>query len=89
MSHIKVIKNPTAEQISEASDWPIWEKEPSDFAWHYDANETCYFLEGDVTVTAEDGKPVVMGKGDMVTFPMGMSCRWEIRSAVKKHYDFH
>jgi len=39
-------------------------------------------------VTPEGGEPVEMGEGDLVTFPEGMSCTWEIRSAVSKHYDF-
>ena len=69
-------------------DWPIWTKEKSEFPWAYDESETCYFLEGDVIVTPEDGDPVVMGKGDLVTFPEGMSCTWEIRKDVKKHYVF-
>lgn len=69
-------------------DWPIWEKEVSTFPWSYDASETCYFLEGDVVVTPDGGAPVQMGKGDLVTFPAGMSCTWEIREPVKKHYKF-
>ena len=68
--------------------WPIWEKEVSTFPWTYDANETCYFLDGDVVVTPDGGEPVQMGKGDRVTFPAGMSCTWEIRIAVRKHYRF-
>jgi uncharacterized cupin superfamily protein len=28
------------------------------------------------------------GKGDLVTFPKGMSCVWEIHGDVKKHYRF-
>jgi len=68
--------------------WPIWEKEVSTFPWTYDANETCYFLEGDVVVTPDGGEPVQMGKGDRVSFPAGMSCTWEIRTAVRKHYSF-
>jgi uncharacterized protein len=31
--------------------WPIWEKEVSEFPWHYDEKEICYLLEGDVTVS--------------------------------------
>jgi uncharacterized cupin superfamily protein len=31
---------------------------------------------------------VRIGKGDLVTFPAGMSCTWEVRGAVKKHYRF-
>lgn len=68
--------------------WGVWEKEVSEFPWSYDAEETCYFLEGDVIVKPEGGEPVSMGKGDMVTFPVGMSCRWDIRSPVKKYYSF-
>jgi len=69
-------------------DWPIWSKEASTFPWTYDSTETCYFLEGDVVVTPDNGEAVKMGKGDLVSFPAGMSCTWEIRSAVKKHYNF-
>lgn len=68
--------------------WPVWEKEAATFPWHYDEAETCYFLTGDVIVTPEGGEPVAMGKGDLVTFPAGMSCTWEIRTAVRKHYRF-
>lgn len=68
--------------------WPTWSKEASKFPWRYDASEICYFLAGDVTVTPEGGEPVRMGKGDLVTFPAGMECTWEIHQAVNKHYDF-
>jgi uncharacterized cupin superfamily protein len=68
--------------------WPIWSKEASTFPWSYDQTETCYFLEGEVVVTPEGGEPVEMGAGDLVTFPKGMSCTWEIRQDVKKHYNF-
>ena len=69
------------------SDWPIWTKEPSTFDWHYDEEETCFFLEGEVTVKTPDGS-VNIGKGDLVTFPKGLSCTWQIHKAVKKHYRF-
>lgn len=68
--------------------WPIWEKEVSRFDWHYDDTEECYFLDGKVTVMAKDGKSASFGKGDFVTFPKGLSCVWDIKEAVKKHYNF-
>jgi uncharacterized cupin superfamily protein len=68
--------------------WPIWEKEVSEFPWHYDEMEMCYFLEGDVEVTPEGDKPVRIGKGDLVTFPKGMSCMWKVLKPVRKHYKF-
>ncbi len=64
------------------------EKEVSKFPWTYDYQETCYFLEGDVIVTPDGGQSVKMGKGNLVTFPAGMSCTWEITKDVKKHYYF-
>jgi uncharacterized cupin superfamily protein len=90
MAVIKVEKKPAEEHLKELGvfEWQIWTKEASEFPWSYDEPETCYFLEGDVIVTPEGGEPVEMGKGDLVTFPKGMSCTWKIRSAVKKHYVF-
>jgi len=68
--------------------WPIWTKEVSRFDWFYDDMEQCYFLEGKVTVTSEDGKKVSFGKGDFVTFPKGLSCIWDVQEPVRKHYKF-
>ncbi|RMG08148.1 MAG: DUF861 domain-containing protein [Cyanobacteria bacterium J055] len=75
---IKIERQPSPERLDELgiSSWPIWTKEVSEFPWTYDMAETCYFLEGDVVVTPEGGQPVEMGKGDLVTFPAGMSCTW-------------
>jgi len=68
--------------------WPIWSKEVSTFSWTYDSSETCYFLEGEVMVTPERGRAVRLGPGDLVTFPSGMSCTWEVLQPVRKHYRF-
>ena len=67
--------------------WPIWEKEVSRFDWHYDQIEECMLLEGRVVVETKDGR-VEFGSGDFVTFPRGLSCVWDIKEAVKKHYNF-
>jgi uncharacterized cupin superfamily protein len=87
---IKIERQPNQERLNQlgVSKWGIWQKEASTFPWTYDAQETCYFLEGDVIVTPAGGQPVHMGKGDLVTFPAGMSCTWEISQDVKKHYTF-
>ncbi|MTJ23596.1 MULTISPECIES: cupin domain-containing protein [unclassified Dolichospermum] len=87
---IKVVHQPNLAHLNELDvfNWPIWEKEISQFSWTYDDQETCYFLEGNVVVTPDGGQAVQMGKGDLVTFPAGMSCKWEITSDVKKHYCF-
>ena len=89
MAEIKVEK-PGEEKLKSlgVSGWPIWEKEVSKFDWHYDEQETCYLLKGKVTVTAKDGKAVDFGAGDFVVFPKGLSCVWDIKEPVRKHYNF-
>ncbi len=90
MSQIKVERQPGPERLKEleVKTWPIWTKEASEFPWTYDEPETCYFLEGEVEVSCEDGETARMGKGDLVTFPAGLSCRWKISREVRKHYRF-
>lgn len=68
--------------------WPIWEKEVSCFDWYYDSTEVCYILQGKVVVTPENGEPVEFGQGDLVTFPKGLKCVWDIKQTVRKHYKF-
>ena len=90
MSEIKIIDNPSEDQLEELGvrSWPTWSAEVSTFPWTYDDPETCYFLDGDVVVTPEGGDPVEVRKGQLVTFPAGMSCTWQVRKPVHKHYRF-
>ncbi|NQU09501.1 cupin domain-containing protein [bacterium] len=87
---IRVEHNPYPTKLERlgVKGWPIWEKEISEFPWHYDDRETCYLLEGDVTVTPDGGGAHRFGKGDLVTFPKGLSCTWKIHVPVRKHYRF-
>jgi uncharacterized cupin superfamily protein len=84
------IKKPTNKDLDAKGvlSWPIWEKEISRFDWHYDSTEECFLLEGKVVVETEDGDQVAFEKGDFVTFPKGLSCIWDIKVPVKKHYHF-
>jgi uncharacterized cupin superfamily protein len=90
MKQIQVEHEPNQEHLIELGvfNWPVWTKEESDFPWYYDEEETCYLLDGEVVVTPDEGQPVEIKKGDLVTFPKGMSCRWNVRKEVRKHYRF-
>ena len=90
MDPILVEHNPSPMKLDVIGvyDWPIWNKEPSTFPWIYDQKETCYLLEGEAVVTPDGGEPVTIIEGDLVMFPAGMSCTWEIRRPVSKHYRF-
>lgn len=87
MKKIEVVHNPSEQTLEEMGvrSWPIWTCEPSKFDWHYDEREICYLLEGQVKVSYEGGE-VEFAASDLVTFPAGLSCTWEVTKAVKKHY---
>ncbi|EKX34356.1 hypothetical protein GUITHDRAFT_80592 [Guillardia theta CCMP2712] len=88
MSEIQVVEAPGADEIAEAKKWPTWDCEPSKFPWSYSQTETCYVLEGHVTVTPDGSQPVEIKAGQMATFPKGMKCTWEVHTYIKKHYNF-
>lgn len=78
--------SPAKLEVLGVDDWPIWKKEPSHFPWRYETAETCYILRGRFTVTPEDGAPQRFCRGDLIYFPAGLSCMWEILEPVEKHY---
>ena len=87
---IQVSRSCTDEVIASEGirSWPIWSCGVSCFPWHYDDQERCLLLEGDVTVTPDGGEPVRFGAGDLVCFSAGLSCTWEVHEPVRKHYRF-
>ena len=90
MSKIIVEHSPSETRLNElgVKSWPTWSKEVSKFPWSYSEQEIAYVLEGEVVVTPDGGEPVSFGAGDLVTFPTGMSCTWEVRKPLRKHYHF-
>ncbi|KAF0890263.1 hypothetical protein E2562_002677 [Oryza meyeriana var. granulata] len=92
---IRVERNPPESRLSELGvrQWPKWGCEKSKFPWTYSAKETCYLLQGKVKVYpdgAGGGEEdfVEIAAGDLVVFPKGMSCTWDVAEAVDKHYKF-
>ena len=66
--------------------WPLWRREPATFPWRYTQQETCYVLRGRFLVTPEGGVPQEFRRGDLIRFPAGLACTWEVLEAVEKHY---
>lgn len=85
---IEIVLKPNEQMLNAlgVKTWPIWTSEPAEFPWYYDTEEICYILEGEIVVYPESGEPVEIGVGNLVTFPQGLSCKWEVRSPVRKHY---
>ena len=87
---IEVTRSCPEQRIDELQvrQWPIWSCEASTFPWEYDQREVFWLLEGDVTVTPENGDPVRFGAGDLVEFSSGLRCIWQVHQSVRKHYFF-
>lgn len=83
------VRKPTAEELKTlgVESWPTWTCGVSTFDWSYSDVETCYLLEGHVTVESA-GQTVSFGKEDLVIFPRGLSCVWKVHAPVRKHYRF-
>lgn len=86
--NIVVEKNPTQSRLDalNVTKWPTWQKEVSTFDWTFHEQEIAYILEGDCVITPTGGAPVSFGKGDLVTFPAGMTASWEVKQPLHKHY---
>lgn len=84
------VEKPSPEKLASlgVTRWPIWTKEVSEFPWSYSSQEIAYILEGEVTVIEEGGEAVSFGAGDLVTFPSGLTCTWQVKKALRKHYQF-
>jgi len=82
-----IVKKPTEDEKTKMYANPTWGCGVSEFDWHYDSQETCLLLEGEVTVEYGD-KSVSFCTGDYVVFPKGLSCVWKVTKPVKKHYEF-
>ena len=66
--------------------WPIWECEPSNFPWIYDEKEICLITKGEAKIVTEGGESYFIKAGDLVEFPEGLSCQWQISKSIKKHF---
>lgn len=88
MSNIIVEHNPAPAKLEAlgVSSWPTWQKEVSAFPWYFPEQEMALILQGECVITPEGGQPVAFGKGDLVTFPAGMQCQWQVIQPLHKHY---
>ncbi|XP_057534548.1 uncharacterized protein LOC130812919 [Amaranthus tricolor] len=97
---IIVEKNPSKSRLAELgiTSWPKWACAAGKYKLRYDAEETCYLVKGKVRAypkrkggqsTESTTSYVEFGAGDLVTFPQGLSCTWDVSLAVDKFYTFH
>lgn len=62
----------------------VWDCTAGRFEWHYDIDETIYFLEGSATIDDRRGTVKTFTAGDVLFLPRGAVCDWHVESYVKK-----
>ena len=43
-------------------------------------------IKGHAKISTQKGDIYLIKAGDLVEFPAGLSCEWEITKSIKKHY---
>jgi uncharacterized cupin superfamily protein len=71
----------------ETSGWNSWSCEPSTFDWEYGDDETAYVFEGHVFVKTATEEVEIKG-GQLVQFPRGMKCTWNVLEPIRKVFTF-
>lgn len=69
----------------EISRWPVVDHAEGSFERLYEISETCYFLRGVAELYMDDGTALLIGKGDLVTFPRGTKVRWKVIEKLVQH----
>ncbi|ACA19802.1 protein of unknown function DUF861 cupin_3 [Methylobacterium sp. 4-46] len=62
----------------------LWDCTAGEFVWHYDIDETLYFLEGSAIIGDADNPPRRYVAGDVLFLPKGAIAHWQVDSYVKK-----
>lgn len=62
----------------------VWDCTQGEFTIDFTWEESAFILEGEVMVSFASGDRVFLKKGDLVHFPKGTVCRWEIPAYIKK-----
>jgi uncharacterized protein len=62
----------------------VWDCSAGEFVWHYDIDETLYFLEGSAIIGDAANPPRRYVAGDVLFLPKGAIAHWHVESYVKK-----
>lgn len=83
------IRRPDEDELKSIGikEWSPWECDVSTFDWEYACDETAYLLEGRVKVKTPTME-VEIKKGDLVKFPKGLKCTWNVIEPIRKVYKF-
>jgi hypothetical protein len=64
----------------------VWSCTAGSFSWDFAWDEFAMILEGEVTITPEDGEAVTLREGDFINFPLGLKTTWVVPEFIKKTF---
>jgi len=62
----------------------LWECTSGKFTWHYNIDETIFFLDGEVLISVDGEAPKLYGAGDSIHFSRGAVATWQIKTYIRK-----
>ena len=89
MKELVFVRKPSDQQKKLLYSQPTWDHEAGVWSAHYDERqETFLVIEGEGSITTEDGKKYKFSAGDLVTADRNFDCTWSVPKYIKKHYIF-
>ncbi|MFH1007648.1 MAG: cupin domain-containing protein [Candidatus Latescibacterota bacterium] len=64
----------------------VWDCTAGRFNWEFTCDEFVMILDGEVTITPENGDAFTLRTGDLCYFPAGLKTLWQVDRYVKKTF---
>ena len=64
----------------------VWDCTAGRFSWVFTWDEFVMILDGEVTITPENGDPFTLRAGDFCYFPSGLNTLWQVDRYIKKTF---
>lgn len=64
----------------------VWDCSAGRFSWDFTWDEFVMVLEGEVTITPENGEPFTLRAGDFCHFPLGLKTVWQVDKYIRKTF---
>ena len=64
----------------------VWTCTPGSFNWDYTWDETICVLQGEVTITDQEGNASTYAHGDLIFIPSGAKTKWVVTKTVRKAF---
>ena len=87
-SDSKIPQNVTSHYVGHDDNFAFgwWDSGAGTWDVNFTEDETCEFLEGDVTITDKNGDSRSFSAGDIICMPAGFQGQWTVPKYIKKIY---